>query len=478
MQPNKTGPVVIAPEDGIDVDAVLHALRSHPGGAFTIDPQRLKRDDHRAALLKRYRPAMVVDGLKPAEGILTYLPLLAREIPVVIVSRQGSPIHAARAMQAGAIWYSDDSPEQLAALADDVEDLVQQVGAPIEARLYRGLFEHMLNGFAYHRLVVDEEGKPIDFVFLAANEAFERMTGLDRREIIGRSIRESQPGFSETDLHWVDLYGEVALGGEPRYVEMWSENLKRWFGVRVFSPEALHFAVVFNDISERKRREEEMSDSLKRTSTLLREIHHRVKNNMQIIDSFLHLQAAVEGVTTGELVQRSHERIHAMAMVHELLYRSVGSEALPLKEYIVDLVRDLLAMHDAGSVELVAAGIEAAISARIVVPLGLIVAEIINNCIKHAFSLSTGRGDRVFVDVRRDGDDEEGTLMLAVADNGPGMALPGGVGAIDLREMERAIGGSGLGLQLIASLSQQIEAATRVVSNNGTRFEIRVPKVL
>ncbi len=114
---------------------------------------------------------------------------------------------------------------------------------------YRLLFNKMLDGFALHEIICDEQGKPIDYRFLAINPAFEKLTGLKAEELVGRTVQEVMPG---TEQHWIDIYGKVALTGEPANFENYSTELNRYFEVNAFRPAANQFACIFLDISERK----------------------------------------------------------------------------------------------------------------------------------------------------------------------------------------------------------------------------------
>lgn len=122
----------------------------------------------------------------------------------------------------------------------------------------QSLFRNMSEGFAYHRIVLDSEGRPVDYIFLEANEAFERLTGLRAGNIIGRKATEVLAGIDTDPADWIGKYGKVALTGKPAHFESYSEALERWYLVAAFSPHKGYFAVTFSDISERKRTEEEL----------------------------------------------------------------------------------------------------------------------------------------------------------------------------------------------------------------------------
>ena len=119
---------------------------------------------------------------------------------------------------------------------------------------YQTLFREMLDGFALHEIILDADGTPVDYRFLAINPAFERMTGLKATNIVGRTVLEVLPG---TERHWIETYGKVALTGEPVHFKNHSAELKKHFDVTTFRPIEGQFACIFQDITERKKVEAE-----------------------------------------------------------------------------------------------------------------------------------------------------------------------------------------------------------------------------
>jgi PAS domain S-box-containing protein len=122
---------------------------------------------------------------------------------------------------------------------------------------YRALFENMIDGFAFHQIVANEEGKPIDYVFLEINSAFERLTGLKRSDIIGKKVTEAMPGIERDPANWIGVYGDVALSGRDVRFEQRAEGLNKWYSVSAYSPLKGYFVAVFEDITERKQAEAE-----------------------------------------------------------------------------------------------------------------------------------------------------------------------------------------------------------------------------
>jgi len=119
---------------------------------------------------------------------------------------------------------------------------------------FRSLFDNMLNGFAYCRMVY-EQSKPSDFIYLAVNPSFEDLTGL--RNVVGKKVSEVIPGFREADPELLETYGRVARTGKPAQFELYVASLKMWFWISVYSPRSGHFVAVFDVITDRKRAEAE-----------------------------------------------------------------------------------------------------------------------------------------------------------------------------------------------------------------------------
>jgi PAS domain S-box-containing protein len=115
---------------------------------------------------------------------------------------------------------------------------------------YRLLFDGMTEGFALHEIIQDESGRPCDYRFLDVNPAFERLTGLSRADLLGKRVTEVLPG---NEPHWIEDYGRVALTGEPLQFTDYSEVLGRWYQVLAYRPAPGQFAVVFSDVTERRR---------------------------------------------------------------------------------------------------------------------------------------------------------------------------------------------------------------------------------
>ena len=152
----------------------------------------------------------------------------------------------------------DDQFEELEGLRAELAEARDQIRALHEQRAadaardsrYRTVFMTMTEGFALHEILTDREGHPCDYRFLEVNPAFERMTGLNGADVVGRRVLEVLP---ETEPIWIERYGRVALTGESDHFEHFSSALGRWFEVLAYRTDTRQFAVIFSDVSDRKR---------------------------------------------------------------------------------------------------------------------------------------------------------------------------------------------------------------------------------
>jgi two-component sensor histidine kinase len=215
------------------------------------------------------------------------------------------------------------------------------------------------------------------------------------------------------------------------------------------------------DNTTRKRADEELRNSLRQKETLLKEVHHRVKNNLQVVTSLLNLQA--DRLTDPGAVVALREmrnRVHTIAAIHELLYRSGDLSRIDFSEYVRRLAHDLMVFHDVDpdQIDLTISAEEAYLDLSQAVPAGLLINELLTNTFKHAFS--DGSSGRVRVTVACD----DGIGRIEVADTGKGLPVEGG-----------QVSGQTMGLQLVSLLAEQLQGEITVDSAEGTRFEVIFP---
>ncbi len=133
-----------------------------------------------------------------------------------------------------------------------------------DSEKYHLLIENMPDAFAYHQIVLADDGTPVDYIFLEINSAFEEMTGLKREKIIGKKVTEILPGIEKSEFDWIGTYGKVASSGEPVRFNSFSEPLGRWYDVRAYSDKTGYFAVTFHNTTSQKQLEQDLIESKKR----------------------------------------------------------------------------------------------------------------------------------------------------------------------------------------------------------------------
>ena len=459
-------------------------------------------------------------------------------------------------------------------------------------RLYRGLFENLLNGFALHEIEGGEDGRAMDYRFVAVNPAFERMTGLKAEDLLGRTVREVMPG---AEPYWIEPYAKMAVTGEPASFEHYSAEPRKHFQVTAFQPAPNQLACIFADITARKQAEEALRESelqyrnladcgqaliwtskpdkkcdyfnqpwldftgrplaeremgdgwaasvcpedlercietytrafdrrerfsmdhrmrrhdgefrwiqdagtprydghgnflgyichclditerqrneealrqsvcrmesaVQQQAILLKEIHHRVKNNLAVTASLLSMKADGCGPEAKLALEESQQRIHSIALVHEYLYANDSLDRIDFGEYARDLVQGVYSAFGGEQKRIgldlqldpVELGIDRA------VPCALILNELLSNALKYAFA--DGRTGRILVSFRQP---EQGCCELAVEDDGVG--LPDGA----LLGQNKS-----LGLRIVRILTTQLDGSVEQQTCLGTRIVLRFP---
>jgi PAS domain S-box-containing protein len=217
------------------------------------------------------------------------------------------------------------------------------------------------------------------------------------------------------------------------------------------------------DITERKRFEEQIQASLREKEVLLKEIHHRVKNNLQVTSSLLKLQSDhIRDPQAQEMFADSQNRIRSMALVHEKLYQTSDLSRINFVDYSASLAALLFRSYgiDDKQISLHIEGSGIFLSVESAVPCGLIVNELLSNCLKHAFP--HGRRGNIQIRIGREGSRQ---LTLEVADNGVGLPP-----ALDLEKTDT------LGLQLVWNLAEQLDGTIHVERQEGAAFKIAFPE--
>ncbi len=305
---------------------------------------------------------------------------------------------------------------------------------------------------------------------LYQNPAASRVYGLAADEVIGKTHREA--GFPEElcDL-WEAGIGEVLRTAKPgRSVFEWEKSAGGllYLDLRltpVLDKDGVARTVlgISRDITEIKRAEEHIKASLREKEVLLREIHHRVGNNMQIVSGLLAMQSrTIEDEKALEAFRESQNRVRSLALLHERLYRSADLARIEMERYIRQLAADLwMAWRVHGiSLQVEAAGIVLDIDRAI--PCALLMNELVTNSLRHAFpsGLEADQENEIRISMRLD----EGKMVLTVSDNGVGLPADW-----DLADVNT------LGLGLVENLIGQIDGVLELDKSRGTTFKITFP---
>lgn len=343
------------------------------------------------------------------------------------------------------------------------EDITERIKIESELKAsesrYRGLFDKSPS----YLFLASAQGIIIDI-----NEITVDFTGKTKEELVGKHISEMgilPPQEIPVQIEKASqaLQGKkikpfesilIDKDGQKHYVMVNSNTLKK-------DGEIFAFQIICNDITNLKLAEKEIMKSLQEKELLLQEIHHRVKNNMQIISSLLNLQSyQVQEEETRDILKDSQGRIKAMSMVHEKLYQSPDLSHINVKEYVEKLVQDLFYSYEIkGHIDFHLEIEEVEMNMETVIPLGLIINELITNSLKFAFPEGEGS-----LGVSLKSKDHEYTLM--VYDNG-----------IGIDETVNIHKTGTLGLKLVQSLVDQLDAEMELDGSGGTRFIIRFQQV-
>ncbi len=305
-----------------------------------------------------------------------------------------------------------------------------------------------------------------------ANAAFTQMTGYSLVEILDRTPRLLQG--AKTDRLKLDQIRKNLALGIPVQVELINyrkDGSEYWVELNIvplFSSEGRlqHFVSIQREITGRKQAEARIYNSLQEKEVLLKEIHHRVKNNLQVVSSLLKLQVGhlkqvgqLKDERTIAALKDSQYRVRAMALVHEKLYQGADLARTDFASYAQNLAQDLLRAYGdrANHVQVTTNVKDIQLSLDSAIPCGLIINELVSNALKYAFPDITGTIEiQLYLD-------EDGQYSLTVQDNGTGFSAP--------PEFQAA---TTLGLQLVWSLTQQLQGkiSCKTDLGSGSAFKI------
>jgi PAS domain S-box-containing protein len=384
------------------------------------------------------------------------------------MNADGKPFGALTIYSRHADPFSQDEVDLLSELANDlaygITAIRQRVArAAAEAALtesevrYRSLFQAMTEGFALHEIVCDERGRPCDYRFLDVNPAFERLTGLNLAEINGK-LKSEVPQLAGDDPLWTEKFGQVALTGKPAHFENYSPPLDATFEVFSYSHAPSQFAVIFMDVSERRRMEASLLQNAAQVEMQRHLIDQREQERLQIARD-LHdgpmqelaaalftLQCAIQD-STDETFCNTLEELRG-SLQHQLQeLRDYACELRPptlsrfgLRTAIKSQVDTFRLKHPDIEVRYKLQTIDGHLPEQVQLGLFRIYQQAMNNVARHAHA------SLIEIRLKKSG----GKAILEVQDNGTGFEVPKDwlelarhrhLGLVGMRERAEAVGG-------------------------------------
>jgi len=460
--------ILILEDNSADAELMEHEL--HDAG-IVFSAKRVETKDSFIKELENFTPDIIITDYKlpsfNGSSALAIAKAECQDVPVIFVTGALGEEMAVEILKKGATDYilkhrlSHLAPAVLRALRE-VEERVERKRAD-EAlreseRKYHALAE--LSPVGIFR--TDAEG---DCTYI--NERWQKITGLTLEEALGKGWVQSLHPDDRNRIseEWYQAVREHRpFKSEYRFLNR--DGTTTWvlgqaIIERTNSERVANYIGTITDITERKHAEEQLKESLREKEILLREIHHRVKNNMQVISSLLMLQEELsEDEKVIEMLKDSQNRIISMALIHEKLYRSENFSRIDLKEYIDDLVSGLFQSYGISedkvalniNAENVLLGIDSAI------PCGLIINELVSNSLKHAFPEDESGEINILIHST-----DEDMIELSIGDNGIGIPED-----LDFRRTES------LGLRIVNVLVEnQLHGEITLNRDRGTKFKIK-----
>jgi len=323
-------------------------------------------------------------------------------------------------------------------------------------------------------IVITNSHSEIEYV----NQYFTELTGYTADEVIGKNPRILQSGQTNAEVYremWQTISSGETWHGEFLNLK---KNGELYWEAAAIGPitdaegRCTHYIAIKQDITEKKKQDKALKDSLEEKEIMLKEIHHRVKNNLQVISSLLNMQVEqYQNPEAIEAINSSRNRVKAMALVHENLYHGSNIGKTSLRQYLNMLAKNIYSSYgvsfDRVRFKCETNGIEFGIDT--IIPLGLILNEAISNSLKHAFPLN--RSGEIYIELSEPGklNEPDKTIgysnehyRLIIKDNGKGLPKD-----FDLQKM------NSLGLTLLSSLSAQLDGEVIINNKIGTEVDIR-----
>jgi len=349
---------------------------------------------------------------------------------------------------------------------------IQMIGRDITER--KAAEDNLVRSEERYRIVAEQTGQVVyDYNIpsgaITWSGAISEVTGFTAEEFGAVTIHEWEQMIHEEDrvAAMEELDRSMSSGRQYRIAYRFRHKTGTYIdvfdnGIFLADPQgnSVRMLGTMTDITERRRADMQIAASLKEKEVLLKEIHHRVKNNLQVISSLLNLQAAnVVDSQTLEQLRESQNRIRSMALIHERLYQSGNLARIDFAEYTRSLVGFLARSYGVPGVQVQVNVQNIDLPVNTAIPCGLIINELVSNALKYAFPNERGGEVEIRVEAA-----PEGTAVVSVRDDGIGLPH-------ELDYQNTAT----LGLQLVNTLTKQLNGTIGLIRDRGTTFSITFP---
>ena len=341
-----------------------------------------------------------------------------------------------------------------------IVDLTELQRSKKEIEKSKKKFKTIFENAAEAMILFDRYG-----TILEANDKIEEISGFRKEELIGHKFMKLLPKVKIEYLKALKAFKDIISGNELKQVEWTIKNKAGKEIVFMAHPSVLRtenridgLVMIIEDVTDRKRVENTLRTSLEEKEVLLREIHHRVKNNLQIISSLLSLQCIqLDDDETVDVLRECQGRVRTMAMIHENLYQSKDINHINFGNFVKKLLSDIFYSYrvDPRSIKLTTNVENVDIGIETAMPCGLIINELATNSIKHAFPNGTGN---ISVELTSSGLNNDSFILIFDDD---GIGLPENLTPENTKK---------LGLMVVNTLSNQLNAEMEIDRSNGTRF--------
>ncbi|MEA2005497.1 MAG: histidine kinase dimerization/phosphoacceptor domain -containing protein [Acidobacteriota bacterium] len=427
-----------------------------------------------------------LNKMKKTMGVLAIFGIISTSILITVFFKftLGKPVNyltrGIERISGGDLKYkvSIKSNDEFGELAASFNKMAKDLSTTLVSKEY---VDNILRSMVNSLIVTDAEG-----TIKTVNSATLDLLGYKREEIIGQSAcmlfeRNTEEGKERGNLENENsvfkkkilkklIENEIASNFETNYLTKDGKMIPVILSGSVMKDKEgklVNIVCIANDISDRKKAELKIKASLKEKEVLLQEIHHRVKNNMQIISSLLRLQSNyTKDKKILDMYKISQNRIRSMVLIHEKLYKSKDLAQINFAKYIQDLAFHLSHSYSVNQdiVNIKTELEDIFLNINMAIPCGLIINELVSNSLKHAFpngkTWGNGKGSKpeIFISLRSNKNEY---ITLIIHDNGVGLPKN-----LDLQKIES------LGLGLVSDLVKQIDGSIELYRKEGTKFKI------